>query len=254
MSGQWMVSRKPSPYAEFRLFCFPYAGASAATYNRWFSLAPRQLHVCGVELPGRGIRINEPPFLSLPPLIRNLADLLEPMLQGPFAFFGHSMGGLIAFELARALRDRGAPQPRHLFISATAAPGTPHNRRSLDTASDSEVLDELRDLGGTPPELLADRELMSMAVRTLRADYALLGSYKFRPAAPLEVPLTVFGGRSDRIAPPATLRGWQAHTTAGYRLKLFPGDHFFLHSVADEILTTVADTVLSAPGVPVLAE
>jgi medium-chain acyl-[acyl-carrier-protein] hydrolase len=247
VNRKWLISQKPSPYAEVRLFCFPYAGGSAAVYGRWPSLASRRIHVSGVELPGRGIRLQEEAFHSLPPLIRSLADRLVPLLEGPFAFFGHSMGGLVAFELARALRERGAPQPRHLFISAAAAPGTPPSRRSLHASSDAEVLEELRDLGGTPQALLDDKELMAMALPTLRADYSVLGTYEYRESTPLDVPITVFGGRSDEIAPPADLRGWQAHTAAGCRVKIFPGDHFFLHSTAGEILRTVADTVGSSP-------
>ena len=243
-----MISPKPSPYAEPRLFCFPYAGGSASVYGKWPGLASRRMHVRGVELPGRGVRLGEEPFVSLPPLIRCLADQLEPLLDRPFAFFGHSMGGLVAFELARTLRERGCPSPRHLFISAAAAPGTPQSRRSLHDSSDEEVLEELRDLGGTPQELLDDKELMAMAVPTLRADYSVLGNYEYRESAPLDVPITVFGGRSDEIAPPADLRGWQSHTDAGYRIKLFPGDHFFLHSAAVEILKTVADAVCPGPG------
>jgi len=243
MTDQWLISQAPGPYAEVRLFCFPYAGGSAAVYHKWLTLAPRVLHVTGVELPGRGIRLTERPYLRLPPLIRHLADRIEPLLHRPFAFFGHSMGGLVAYELARALRERGAPRPRHLFVSATAAPGTPRRRRSLHAASDEEVLQEMRDLGGTPRVLLQDKELMAMAVRTLRADYTMLGTYEHRPSDPLDVPMTVFGGTSDEIAPLSHLRGWRTHTAADWQLKVLPGNHFFLHARADEILKTVADSV-----------
>ena len=153
------------------------------------------------------------------------------------------MGGLVAFELARTLRERGWSAPAHLFISAAAEPGRPPHRTALYRASDDEVLDELRELGGTPPDLLADRELMSMAVRVLRADYTALGTYEYRRAAPLTVPLTVFGGHGDPIAPPAQLRGWQAQTAAGCRFQMFPGAHFYLHAAAAEILRTVDDTI-----------
>lgn len=254
MNERWLIGQRPSPYAEFRLFCFPYAGGTAAAYHRWPLLAPSRIHLCGVEYPGHGIRLAEEALLTLPSLVRNLADLLEPLLDAPYAFFGHSMGGLVAFELTRTLRERGAPAPLHLFVSATAAPGTPRRRPSLHTATDQEVLAELRNLGGTPPELLADRELMAMVARTLRADYSVLGTYEYRAAAPLDVPITVFGGQSDRVVPPADLRGWRALTTVDARLRLFPGDHFFLHSAADEILQTVADSVRVCPSVPALAD
>ena len=251
MSGQWLVSQKPSPDSECQLFCFPYAGGSAGVYHRWPRLAPRRIQVSGVELPGRGMRFGEEAYRSLPTLVRHLADLMEPLLDRPFAFFGHSMGGLVSFELARTLRERRAPMPQHLFISAAAAPGTRSSRRPLCSATDEEVIEELRSLGGTPQVLLDDKELMAMVVNTLRADYTALGTYQYREAKPLDVPFTVFGGRSDDIAPPADLRGWQALTASGCQVRLFPGDHFFLHAAAAEILRTVADAVAPPRSVAV---
>lgn len=243
MNRRWLVGRPAGPSARLRLFCFPFAGGSATAYHRWPRLASPRLHVCGVEYPGRGTRMDEEPFMSLTGLVRHLADQIGPMLDRPFAFFGHSMGGLVAFELARTLRDRGWPAPVHLFISAAAEPGRPPHRTALYRASDEEVVDELVKLGGTPPELLADRELMSMTARVLRADYTALGTYEFRRAAPLAVPMTVLGGRADPITAPAELRGWQAQTVAGCRFRMFPGDHFYLHGAAADILRTVEDTV-----------
>jgi surfactin synthase thioesterase subunit len=249
MNRQWLISQRLRPHAEFRLFCFPFAGGSAAAYHNWPMMASPRIQVCGVEYPGRGIRLEEEPFMSFPALIKNLADLLESAIDAPFAFFGHSMGGLVAFELARTLRERGARQPRHLFISGAPAPELPPSRKALYGASDADVLEELRDLGGTPRELLDDRELMAMAVRTLRADYTALGTYEYRSAGLLEVPMTVLGGESDKVALPADLRGWQAQTAAGCRFKLFPGDHFYVHSAAAEILQLVADSVSPAPSI-----
>jgi surfactin synthase thioesterase subunit len=231
-----------------KLFCFPFAGGSASAYRRWRWLAPPDLRVCAVEYPGRGALVAREPFVRLPPLVRDLADRLEPQLDRPYALFGHSMGGLVAFELVRALRERGARPPCHLFVSATAAPGTPPGRPSLVGAGDREVLAELRDLGGTPRELLDDGELMAMAVRALRADYSALGTYEFRPAAPLDVPITVLGGRYDEIVPPGRLRGWQAHSAAGYRLKLLPAGHFYVDTAAEEILATVAEAAGALAG------
>jgi surfactin synthase thioesterase subunit len=238
-----LISRQTGPLVRLRLFCFPFAGGSATAYQSWRRLASPGLQVCGVEYPGRGTCFDEEPFMSLPGLVRHLADQIGPLLDRPFAFFGHSMGGLVAFELARTLRERGWRAPAHLFISATAEPARPPHRAALYRASDEEVLDELRDLGGTPPELLADRELMAMTARVLRADYTALGTYEYRRAAPLAVPMTVFGGRADPITAPADLRGWQAQTVAGCRFRMFPGDHFYLHAAAAEILRAVEDTV-----------
>lgn len=247
MKNPWLISQKPDPLAELRLFCFPFAGGGAAAYHTWLRDAPPRLHVCAVEYPGRGCRIAEDPYRSVPALVRHLADLLEPMLDERFAFFGHSMGGLVAFELTRILREHGAPMPRHLFISATAAPGRPRTRRTLHHATDEDVLDELRELGGTPRELLADRELMALAVRTLRADYTALGTYEYRDGEPIDVPTTILGGRSDTVVPTADLRGWREHIASEFRFQLFPGDHFYLYSAAADILRIVLDTLDTHP-------
>jgi medium-chain acyl-[acyl-carrier-protein] hydrolase len=252
MNGPWLIAPRPQAHKRFRLFCFPFAGGSASVYRRWPVLAAPHIDVCGVEYPGRGARLMEEPFVSISPLVRHLADLMQPVLDRPFAFFGHSMGGLVAFELVRTLRERGARPPDHLFVSGTAAPGRPPTRRSLYGATDAEVLDELRELGGTPPELLADKEMMAMAVRALRADYTVLGTYEYRATAPLDVPLTVFGGHADTVAPPAELRDWRAHGVAGCHFRFFPGGHFFLHDAAGDILRTVAERI--APAAQVATE
>lgn len=243
MSGHWLLGDRPGPQVEIRLFCFPFAGGSAAAYRAWPGLAPRHVYVSAVEYPGRGMRLAEEPIRSLPPLVRHLTGLIEPLLHEPFAFFGHSMGGIVAYELTRALRARGAPLPCHLFVSGACAPGGPSNHRSLADASDDDVVEELRSLGGTPAELFDSAELMTLAVRALRADSTALGTYEHRADAPLPVPVTVFGGRGDELVPPAHLRGWSALTTGGCRLRLFPGGHFFVYPAAREILATVSQTL-----------
>lgn len=243
MSSPWMISRGPGPYARLRLFCFPFAGGSAAAYQRWHDLAPCGLQLCAVELPGRGIRIQEAADDDFTSLVGRLADRIEPLLEGPFAFFGHSMGGLIAYELTRVLRERGAPPPRHLFISASAAPGPFQRRRSLRHASDEEVRAELADLGGTPQWVLDEPELMALVLPVLRADYMALEGYRHRSAEPLGTPVTAFAGRSDTIVPPDEVLKWQQFTTGPFRLHHVAGDHFFLGDAAEQLLTTVTNAV-----------
>ncbi|MGH1555837.1 thioesterase II family protein [Streptomyces sp. L7] len=144
------------PAAAIRLVCLPYAGGSAAVYRTWNQLVPSDVAVCPVELPGRGMRIGEQPFSRLAPLVRALADAMEPLFDRPFALFGHSLGGLVAFELARLLRRRGWPVPCHLFVSASAAPA---RRREpvLHNASDAEVKARLLAFNGTPREGSGER-------------------------------------------------------------------------------------------------
>ncbi|WP_216206447.1 thioesterase II family protein [Amycolatopsis aidingensis] len=243
MDGRWLAGRRPRHDAEFRLFCLAYAGGSASVYHEWRRLVPAHVDVCPVELPGRGGRWGEPAFTELDPLVRAMATALSPALDLPFALFGHSMGGLLAFELARTLRDQGKPQPCELFVSATSAPGGPRTGSSVHRASDAELTAEIRRLGGTPAEVLADADLMALTLPALRADYAVLETYEYRPAAPLEVPITVFGGAADRIVPPSALRGWTGESLAGVTTRMLPGDHFFLRSAAGDLVSSIVRTL-----------
>lgn len=250
MDRRWLAGRELSPRAELRLFCLPYAGGGAAAYRRWQSVAPDRCQVLALELPGRGIRLREAPYLRLAPLIRALTEALvrADALDRPYALFGHSMGGLLAFELARALRRHPVRQPTHLFVSAAPAPDLPLARPPLHHAVEEELLARLGDLNGTPRELLDNEELMSVLLPVLRADFSVVETYRYRPEPPLGSPLTVFGGRADPIVPLTALPGWRRQTTAGSRLRLFPGDHFYLHSVTTELMAEIVrDLNLPAP-------
>lgn len=227
------------PEAEIRLFCLPYAGGAAANYRHWRAMLPRRIDLCPVELPGRGRRIGEPPFIRLTSLVRALADGLEAAADRPFALFGHSMGGLLAFELTRLLRQRQLRQPDHLFVSAMAAPGIPPVRQPIHEAPDEVVKKYLRDINGTPPDLLHNNELMSIMLPTLRADFSVLETYQYRQEPKLSVPITVFGGQHDPVAPPESLTGWRTQSDSGCRIRLFPGDHFYLNHRGSELLEEI---------------
>lgn len=243
MRTRWLAGQDMDTPASVRLFCLPYAGGGAAAYRGWTAASPPGLHICPLELPGRGRRINEAPFTRLRPLVRALTDALEDVLDRPFALFGHSMGALIAFELARALRARGLPQPVHLFVSGGASPDVPRTRPELHAATDEEVRSELRLLNGTPGELLDNAELMELMLPTLRADFSVLETYEYRDEPPLAVPITVLGGTADPTVRLPSLHGWRRQTSEGSRLLLYPGDHFFLHTSTDALLTDIGNTL-----------
>lgn len=239
------ITPTPSPYAEVRLFLFPYAGGSATTYSRLMWRLNGAILPSAVEYPGRGMRAAEPLVSTMQLLVSDLADAVgEAAAGGRFAFFGHSMGALVAFELAHRLRRLGAPQPEHLFISGAANPQCTPTKKSLTEANDEAVMAELRRLGGTPVELLDDHRLMQMVIPTLRADYTILGNYQHADDEPLDMPITVLGGRDDQVCPPATLRGWETRSTGGSRLVLLPGGHFFINEVTVKVAAAVSDALL----------
>ncbi|CAO3403341.1 thioesterase II family protein [Azospirillum palustre] len=221
-----------------RLFCLPYSGASAMIYARWKRLVPSWLEVVPVELPGRGRRMDAPPRTDLTALAAELADELAPQAQGPFALFGHSLGGLLAFELAHALRGRG--QPRVLFASAAAAPSRREDGRWAEPLDDDGLIAEMRRLSGTVEEVFGNRDLLEMALPVLRADFLLCGRYAYRRRPPLDCPIRVFGGTQDDIAADR-LQAWSVETRGGFTLEMFDGDHFFLRAHERPLLDRLAE-------------
>jgi medium-chain acyl-[acyl-carrier-protein] hydrolase len=209
-----------------RLLCLPYAGAGASIFRGWSEALPDGVAAHGVDLPGRGVRFAEPPCTSVAALVEDLADRLD--LTAPFALFGHSLGGLIAFELTRELRRRGDPLPEQLFVSASRAPRLTRFAEPLHALPDTDFVDAIARLGGVAPALLNDPELLSLALPALRADLALVETYEYRREEPLECAISLFGGTADRVVELDVLEAWADETAAGASLRLVAGDHFYL--------------------------
>lgn len=237
----WISYAKPNPMATVRLFCFPFAGGSASTYRAWHGASLSAVEVCPVQLPARENRFKEPPAERIGPLVAQLADALP--LDRPFALFGHSMGALIAFELARELRRRGMQMPRHMFVSAAPAPqlyGTRPPRFSKDLQG---LIGELRQLGGTPDEILDSAEFLRLIMPTLRADFGMVDAYRYVEAAPLPCPLSAFGGDSDPEVSPDELTCWAAQTSAQFAHYIYPGGHFFLNDHASAMRAVIGEAL-----------
>lgn len=218
-----------------RLYCLPYSGASAMVYGRWRRSLPADIEVRPLELPGRGRRFSEPLATDMVALARQLAAEISLELDRPYALFGHSLGGLLVHELAHALRERGCPPPRLLFASGTAAPSLRDTERFAADKTDAQLIADLRELNGTPEDILANEELMRLTLPVLRADFALCGGYQYRPRAPLNCPIQVLAGRQDSTTP-AQLQAWRQETTGGFDLSLFDSGHFFIHDQANDVL------------------
>jgi medium-chain acyl-[acyl-carrier-protein] hydrolase len=230
--------------ARQRLFCFPYAGGGASIYREWAKQLPADVEVCPIQLPGRENRIVERPFTSLEPLIQTLAEVLRPYLDLPFSFFGHSLGSLVSFELTRYLRRHSLPQPRRLLLSAHRAPQLTDRGKPIHALPDAEFIDALKTLGGTPEEVLRHAELMELLLPTLRADFTIYETYHYQPEAPLACPFTVFGGEDDREVSVPELEAWRLQTTGEFRLRMFPGAHFYIHSHQKLLLQNVARVII----------
>ena len=194
-----------------------------------------------MQLPGREARIREAPYRRMDTLADALAASIGELCGGPqattYALFGHSMGALIAHELAHRLLERGAPAPAHLFVSGARAPQLPRDDdRMLHTLPDAEFQAALRDLNGTPELVLADRELMELMLPTLRADFELCETYRPPARGPLPCPITAFGGDQDREVSAAAVQAWQQCTRGAFEVVSLEGDHFFLIARGAQLL------------------
>ena len=239
----WPRERHAAP--GLRLFCFPYAGGGASVFRLWRVELSEVAEVCPVQLPGREARLSEPPLSHAAALVARLADGLAPFMDRPFAFFGHSVGALLAFELARELRRRRQRGPIHLFASAFRSPDRPNPNPPLHALPVADFLRELRAYDGTPQEVLDNALLMELLGPALRADFALHETYSYREEPALSCPLTVLGGRDDAKVSVDDLQGWQRMTAGGHEQRLFPGGHFYLHTARSELLAVVAHRLAS---------
>jgi medium-chain acyl-[acyl-carrier-protein] hydrolase len=236
----WIAFGTPNPKARLRLFCFPYAGTGGSIFRTWPGGLPEDVEVCPVQYPGRGTRPMETPFTAISPLVQALAQALLPLLDKPFAFFGHSLGALVAFELARQLRRQSGPQPVRLFVSADRAPRSPRRDRPINALPEADFLVELVRLNGTPRKVLEDAELMQIMLPVLRADFAIYETYAYSPEPPLACVIAGLGGLQDQRVRRDDLAAWRDETDDAFSLRMFPGDHFFLNTAQPLLLQALS--------------
>lgn len=212
------------------------------SFQSWSRNLPRTVEVCPVQPPGRGDRLREQPFTRLESLVQAAAEHLRPYFDMPFAFFGHSMGALISFELARLLRREGRDQPRHLFVSGSNAPQLSSTDRPIHDLPTAELIEELRRLNGTPREVLEHPELMALMLPIIRADMAVCETYAYKPEPPLDSAVSAFGGLQDLEVPREGVRAWETQTTTSFAMWMFEGDHFFLHHAQPQMLRIISES------------
>lgn len=236
----WVAHHKPNPRAHLRLFCFPFAGGGASVFRAWPAEAVPQIEVCPVQLPGRENRLLDEPLTRVSAVVEALAPVLLPHLDLPFAFFGHSLGGLISFELARLLRREYGKAPAHLFVAGCAAPQIADPDLPIYNLPEPEFVAELRRLKGTPEGVLQQPELMQMLLPCLRADFEMGSTYEYVADEPLPYPISALGGLADPEISRADLEAWREHTRAKFVLRMLPGEHFFLLTTRTQLLQMIA--------------
>ena len=211
-----------------RLLCLPHAGSGITPFRAWNAGLPEVVQVCSVLLPGRERRSQESLFTEFEPLVDTIDRELRPWLDLPYAVFGHSMGALLAFEWVRRLRNQGQAPPAWLFLSGRRAPEIFPDPIQLHSLPDAQFLSELSRLyQGIPQEFLGDPDFMEVFLPILRADIAVVESYRFRTEEPLSCPMTVFAGVSDPSVTWEQMLAWKQHTRGRFSIRVLPGGHFY---------------------------
>ncbi|MCX4695647.1 thioesterase II family protein [Streptomyces sp. NBC_01408] len=226
-SRLWIRTFYPAPQARMRLLCLPHAGGSATAYFALSRELAPEVEVLAVQYPGRQDRRNEPLLDSIEELRDGVAEALTPWLDRPIALFGHSMGAVLAYEVARLLCQDGGTLPAHLFVSGRGNPAQGVNM-PLDELDDRAMITALDNLGGTDIGLLADEDVLRMVAPAIRSDYRAVRTYRHTPGPLLPCPVTALVGDADAMAPVEEVDKWRAYTSADFRLKVFQGGHFYL--------------------------
>jgi pyochelin biosynthesis protein PchC len=247
-TGPWFRRFRPSPKAGTCLVCLPHAGGTASAYLPLTRLLPPSVETLAVQYPGRQDRLHEPRIESVPALARAVHEALAPLAaRRPLALFGHSMGAAVAFELALLLEREQGATPRALFASGRIAPSL-HRDGRVHRLDDAALVAELRRLGGTDAEVLAEPELLPLVLPSIRGDYRASETYRAQPGARLRCPVVALTGDADEHVTPDEAALWRRHTTGGFGLRVFRGGHFYLADHTAAVAGIVTDTLRAAPA------
>lgn len=231
-----------------KIFCFPYAGGSASIYHTWNkTLQNPNVEFVLVELAGHGKRIFDPLYEDVNSMVEDVYTMIADQLDGPFAFFGHSMGSMVAYELYQLLRIRGQSLPSHVFFSGRAAPnGNREGKKMFSRMNDEEFKNEVLELGGTPKEFFSNPELMEIFLPVLRNDFRLSEESPIHPNPnPLACAISVFIGTEEGLTE-KECTDWEKHTSSQCNLHYIEGDHFFLHPKQEEVIQHIENAISGA--------
>ncbi|QQP95722.1 thioesterase II family protein [Lysobacter enzymogenes] len=237
-ASKWFVRPLPRPSAALRLVCLPYAGGSAATYVPWAAQLPAGVELAAVQPPGRASRILELAHTDMDALVAGLAAAFRELSDKPYVLFGHSLGSRVAYEFARRAAGFGLPSPRLLIASGSRAPHFPATRESAHDLPEAQFIAKLRELNGTPEEVLNNRELVQFLIPLLRADFKIAAEYRATPVA-LPCPLVVLAGTEDHEVGEAAVEGWREVAGGACEIHWIPGGHFFVEHSRAQVLERV---------------
>ncbi|MCP5061064.1 MAG: thioesterase [Ignavibacteriae bacterium] len=245
-SNNWIVRPNPKHNAKLRLFCFPYAGSSAVvTYRHFVDNLPDFIEVCPVELPGRGARMAEDLIDDLEQVVEEISFALKDFLDIPFAFFGHSMGALISYELSHKVFGQHKVKPSNIYVSAHKAPFTERDGLIMHKLDSNEFTSELMKMDGVSKEIMEHKELMELMLPIIKNDYAVCETYDYKQKEVLDIPITIFGGVNDKDITEANLLQWEKLTSSNFRHFMIEGDHFFLTKEKNSFTRLFSDLLTS---------
>lgn len=243
LSTQWVSCPKHIPNPKLRLICFPPAGSGTVIYQKWAAQLLPEVEMWIMRLPGRETRLREPTLDRVSTIVESVAEILTPHLQQPYLFFGHSLGGLISFELSCYLHDQRKPMPKHLLVSGHRAPHRPPLNPSVHQTNNQLFLKRIKNMGGTPDRFFEMKELIEMMLPALRADFTAWETYQYHQGPPLDIPITVFGSDGDQDAAEADILAWEQHTNAEFTAHMFHGNHFYFQNDPKPLLNLINNTL-----------
>jgi medium-chain acyl-[acyl-carrier-protein] hydrolase len=234
------VRQHGAVHPRFRLFCFPFAGGSPAVFSGWGQQLGPEIEVLAAHPRGRGMRFRERPDVLVHEMVEDFFSVLRTHLDLPFILYGHSLGGLIAFEITRLLELQGLRMPEHLMLGASAPPHLGLIHEAIHHLPNPEFVEALQDrYAGIPQEVLREPDLLAMFLPALKADFTAYELYQFAEANPVSCPITVFAGESDPGIQPSLLEEWSRHTSREFSLETLAGDHFFLSESSPIVLASI---------------
>ena len=240
---KWLMTIEQKKDTRIRLFCFPYAGGNASTYIDWSQYLPDFVEVIAIQPPGRANRLGETSISCMDELTDKITQSFsDDLLDVPYMVFGHSLGARVAFEVMIKMKKMGKKLPTHFFASASRAPSEPTMDRAIHVLPEREFLEELRELGGTPTEILKNSELMTILLPMLRSDFKLSNEYVYKGGERFSCYATIFYGSNDEQIKLKDVSGWDKFFTNNTSFYQVPGDHFYI----DKNVTPLINRIKSA--------
>lgn len=246
--SSWLSIFKPNPQAKLRLICIPYAGGSSRSFWNWPQGLSNDVELVALQAPGRLSRLQEEPFNDMELLVDDLMQVLPSILDKPYIILGHSLGSRIGFEVMLRCHSQGLRLPEHFIASGSRGPHMPCLEEQSYHLPDDQFIVKLREMEGTPEELLNSTELMALLLPMIKSDFQIAETYLFNGNVSFDIPLSVFGGRDDDKADLEALESWQQHFAQPGDISLFSGGHFFIDSHQGEVVEKVNQIALDVVG------